>query len=348
MSSTMKLIASALLISMVLCPMLAPAQTKTPTGDKTTAKTGTDDWQNRAKAVIAPTLQKYRYRYKLLDDQKDKLEKVLMAQYKDLMDHDKIHTPKIKVVDEQIATVRKKVAALKATIEEELSAMTKEIEALQKKKSVYSKVRAELLLDHKAELNNVFTEQQRIAGVVQYLKGSTVYRYWEGLSKAQQADLTEQFEAAALKVIQAKPEESDKVLSAVRREMQRTISKLVTPEVRQAGETRFLVDNTVRAFYRIKLTDSQKDQIRQMCDKAIKHKTELYAQYQQLDKDRAAVRKSMYQYSSSDYYRKLRKEVSEKILTEEQRKALTSRSSRYKSGSRRRRSSGSSSKKTTK
>ncbi|MBL7220995.1 MAG: hypothetical protein ISS69_12830 [Phycisphaerae bacterium] len=336
MSSTMKLIASALLISTLLCPMLAPAQTKAPTGAKTTAKTGTDDRQNRAKAAIAPTLQKYRYRYKLLDDQKAKLEKVLLAQYKDLMDHDKIHASKIKVVDEQIAAVYKKVAALKATIEEKLSAMTKEIEALEKQKSVYSKVRAELLLDHKAELNNVFTEQQRIASVVQYLKGSTVYRYWEGFSEAQKADLTEQFEAAALKVIQAKPEESDKVLSSVRREMQSTVSKLVTPEIRQAGETRFLIDNTVRAFYRIKLTDNQKDQIRQMCDKAIKHKGELYAQYQQLDKDRDAVRKSMSKYSTSDYYRKLRKEVSEKILTEEQRKAGSSRSSRPRSSSRKR------------
>jgi len=342
MNRNIKLIAAALVVSTTFCATLALAQTAAPSGAKTSVKTGTADWQSRAKAAIAGTLHNYCYRYKqykLTDDQKAKAEKVLIAQYKDLMDFDKTRGPKIKAIDDQIAGVNKKIDEL-----------NKEIAALARQKAVYSKARAELRLDHKAELDNVLTEQQRIAITVNYLKSRTVGRHWGGFSEAQKAKLTEQFEAAALKVIQAGPAESEKVLYAVRKEMQSVVGKLLTPDIRQAGETKHLADSTVRAFYRIKLTDSQKDQIRQLCDKAIKRKAELYAQYKQLDKDRDAVRKSMYQYSSSDYYRKLRKEISEKILTEEQRKAGSSRSSRRKSGSSssRRSSSGGSSRKTTK
>jgi len=319
-----KWIAGALVVSAVFCGTFSLAQAKTPVRAKTTAKTDTGDPQARAKAAIAPTLMKYTYQYKPAADQKAKLEKVLLAQYKDRMDHDKIHAPKIKVVDDQIAAVNEKVAVLQKKIAE---IQKQEIAPLNKQKAVYSKARAEMLLDHKAELNNVFSEQQRIAYLADYLKKYTAYRYWGGFSEAQKAKLTEQFEAAALKIIQAGPEKSDTVLSAVRKEMQSDVSKLATPEIRRTGETKHLSDGTIRAFYRIKLTDSQKDQIQELCDKAVKHKTELYAQYKQLDKDRGAVRKAMYRYSTSDYYRQLRKEVSEKILTEEQRKATSPRKS---------------------
>ena len=346
MNRNEKLIAIVLVVGMAFCATLALAQTKAPVRGKTIAKTDAGDPQARAKAAIAPTLMKYTYRYKLAADQKAKLEKVLLAQYKDLADHDKIHAPKIKAVDDQIAAVNVKVAALQKQIAE---IQKQEIAPLQKQKTVYSKARAELLLDHKAELNNVFSREQRIASVVNYLKGSSVGRYWGGFSEAQKTTLTEQFEVAALKVVQAGPEESDKAMSTARKEMQSAVGKLLTTEIRQAGEAKYLNDSTVRAFHRIKLTDNQKDQIRELCDKAVKHKAALYAQYQQLDKDRDAVRKSMHQYSSSDYYRTLRKEISEKILTEEQRKGGSSRSSRSgsRSSSSKRRPGGSSTRKTT-
>ncbi|MDP6546903.1 MAG: hypothetical protein QGH60_23250 [Phycisphaerae bacterium] len=341
-----KLIAVALVVSTAFCATLAPGQARAPVRVKTTAKTDTGDWRTRAKAAIARTLSKYTYQYKPAADQKAKLEKVLIAQYKDLMDHDKIHTPKIKTVDEKIAAVNEKVAALQKGIADKVAALQAEVATLKKQKAGYSTARAELLLDHKAELDNVFSEQQRVASIAKYLRQYTAYRYWGGFSKAQQADLNEQFEAAALKVIQAGPEKSDAVLSTVRKEMHSVVSKLTTPEVRQAGEAKYLNDSTVRAFYRVKLTDNQKAQIRELCDKASKRKSELYAQYKQLDKDRDAVRKSMYKYNTSDYYRKIRKEVSEKILTEEQRKATSSRSSRYRSrSSSRKRPSGSSTRK---
>ena len=313
MNRNIKCVAVALVVIATFCATFALAQTTAKPPEKTEA----DDWMTRAKAAIASTLTKYVYRYKSSDDQKAKLEKVLIAQYKDVMDHDKVYAPKVKVVDDKIAVLQKEIASL------------------EKQKAVYSDKRAELLVDHKAELNNVFTEQQRIAITVDYLKNSTAYRYWGGFSEAQQANLTEQFEAAAMKVIQAGPEESDNVLIAVRRELQKSVGELATPEVRQAGETKYMVDSTIRAFYRVKLTDGQKDKIRELCEQSIKRKSELYAQYKQLDEDRDAIRKSMYKFGTSDYLRKIRADVSEKVLTEEQRKAGSSRSSKSRSSSRR-------------
>jgi len=251
--------------------------------------------------------------YKGTDEQKAKLEKVLLAQEKDLADHDKVYAPKIKAVDDKIA------------------ALQKEIDALKTGKAEYTDKRAELLLDHKAEINNVFSAEQRIKGLAEYLRNTAFYRYWAGLSEAQQKEANAKLQAAALKVVMAKPDESEKVFSAQRREMQKVASEMVTPEIRQAGEADYATQSTIRAFYRIKLSDDQKAQIRAMCDKAAKEKGDLYAKYRQLDKDRDAIRKSMYKFSTSDYYRKLRAEVTEKVLTEEQRKAGASRSSRRKS-----------------
>jgi hypothetical protein len=262
----------------------------------------------RARTAVNYTLYKYIRMYKPTDDQKAKLEKVLLVQKKDLADHDKIYAPKIKTVDDNIAVLQKEIDALKA------------------EKSAFSAKRAELLLDHKAELNNVFTREQRIASLTAYLRSTLVYRYWGGLSETQQKDLTTKFEAAALAVVQAKPEESEGVMSAQRRELQKVVSEIITPQVRRAGETKYMTDSTIRAFYRVKLTDDQKAQIQALCDKNAKQKSELYAQYRQLDKDRDAIRKAMYKFGTSDSIRKMRTEVTENILTEEQRKALTSSS----------------------
>jgi len=84
MNSNIKLIAAALVVGVTFYGTLALAQTKAPLRAKTTAKTDTGDPQARAKAAIAPTLMKYTYRYKPAADQKAKLEKVLLAQYRQL------------------------------------------------------------------------------------------------------------------------------------------------------------------------------------------------------------------------------------------------------------------------
>jgi hypothetical protein len=305
------------------------AQTAAPRAAKTPAKSAAaDDWLTRAKAAIMPTFTKLTYRYKPADEQKAKLEKVLIAQYKDLQDHDKVSAPKIKEFDEQIATLQK------------------EIDAINKRKSVYTGKRVEIKLDHKAELDSVFTEKQRVDYLVNGLKSGTTYRYWSGFSAEQQASLIKQFEAAALKVIQAGPEESDKVYSAVRRELYGVVQNLLTPEVRRAGEAKYTSDSVMRSFYRIKLTDAQKEQVRELCDKEAKQRSELSEKYRQLDKDRDALRKSMYQNGTTASRNKIYAEISEKVLTEEQRKAIKSRSSRSSRSRSSRRPSGSASRRT--
>jgi len=293
-------ITTILLVTAVVCGTFAMAQT---------AKTaGTEDWQTRAKRATKDTFAKYVYYYKPGDEQKTKLEKVLMAQYKDLMDFDKTRGPKIKVIDDEIAVVNKKMAELK-----------KELDTLVKRKSVYAKARSELLIDHKAEIENVFTQEQRLTRLVQYIRSNAAHHYWSGIPKDLQTKLNEQFEAAAMTVLQADPTESDKVLSAEYRRMREEVKKVITPEMRKEGEIQYLMNSTMRKFYRIKLTEAQRTQVRGLCEKGAKRKADLYAQYRQLDKDRDAVRRAMGEFSSSAHYYKIREEVIKNVLTEKQR-----------------------------
>jgi hypothetical protein len=315
MNTNLKRIVICLVVVATSGVALAQTTSKTPKARTPKARTSTS--RTRVSRTDSKyVMYKYIRMYKGTDEQKAKLEKVLLAQKKDLADHDKVYTPKTKAVDDKIAALQKEIDALKAG------------------KSEYTDKRAELLLDHKAEINNVFSVEQRTKGLAEYLRSTAFYRYWDGLSEAQKKEMNAKCQAAALKVVMAKPEEVEGVLATQRRELQKVASDALTPEIRQAGEAQYATQSTIRAFYRIKLSDDQKAQIRAMCDKAAKEKGDLYAKYRQLDKDRDAIRKSMYKLGSSDYYRKLRAEVTEKVLTEEQRKAGSSRSSKRSSSTR--------------
>jgi len=261
-------------------------------------------------------LMRYVYYYKPTDEQKAKLEKVLTAQQKDLDDFDKTRGAKIKAIDDQIAGVNKKIGELK-----------KEIAALEKHKAVHTNERAELLIDHKAEIENVFTQEQKVTAIVNRIKAESAYRYWAGLPEDIQAALTEKFEAAALKVIQADPAESDGVLRQVRRDMYELVKKTLKPEHRQAGEAKYLLNSTLRRFYRIKLTDEQVARVRELCEKAAKRKAEVYEQYRKIGRDRDTVRKAMQEFGSRAYYYKISDEVTKNILTQEQRSQSRSRRS---------------------
>jgi len=275
-----------------------------------TAKSKTVDFKAQAEAATKERLGQLIYYYKPTADQKAKLKEVLIAQYKDLVDHDKIRGPKIKVLDDEVAAIQKKIAELE-----------KEVAAIEKRKAVHAKARAELLLDHKAEINNVFTPEQRIARLSSYIRGSAIgHQHLAVLPKAARDSLVEQCDAAALELIEAGKSEDTEAVRAAYRKIRATAGKVVTPEVRQAGDTKYLLDSTLRKFARLKLTETQKDTIRDMCEKAAKRKVEVYAQYAQLTKDRDAVRRTMSGMSSSSYYYKIRADVVESVLTDAQLK----------------------------
>jgi len=296
-----KRIAVTLLVSAVVCGTFAKAQTAKPAKPV--------DWRARAKEAIKESMYKYVHYYKPGNEQKAKLEKVLIAQYKDLLDFDKTRGPKIKEIDEKIAGVNKKIDELK-----------KEIAALEKQKAVHANERAELRIDHKAEINNVFSEQQRLDYLTDYIRRYSAYHHWAGIPKDVQDQLTEQFQAAAKRVIDADPAKSDEVLKTEYRKMREVVKKTITPEHRKAGEVQYLMGSTMRKFNRLKLTESQLAQVRELCEKAAKRKAELYTRYRQIDKDRAAIRSSLSQFSSSSYYYKIREQVVESVLTDQQRK----------------------------
>ena len=304
MKNTNRAVISLVLIA-AFCGTFALAQTAKP---KT--KTETGDWETRAAEAIKEELSRLTYYYKPTDDQKAKLKKALIAQYKDLMDHDKIRSPKIKALDDEIAAVKKKIAALE-----------KEVAAIEKRKTVHTKARAELLLDHKAEINTVITREMRVARLSRYIRGSAVYsQYWGFLPKATQDSLTEQCNAAALELIEAGKEDDKDAVYEAYRKIRTTAAKVLTPKVRKDGDTKNLMDSTMRGLNRIKLTEAQLAAVREMCEKAVKRKVELYAQYVQIEKDRSAIRRTRSEMSSSNYYRKIRDKVIQDLLTADQLK----------------------------
>ena len=303
-----KRIAITLILIGVFCGTFALAQTAKP-------KTG--DFGAQAEAAIKEELSRLTYYYKPTADQEAKLKEVLIVQYKDLADHDKIRGPKIKAMDDEVAAVQKKIAELE-----------KEIAAIEKRKAVHARARAELLLDHKAEIKNVFTPEQRIARLSRYIRSRAIGgQYLAVLPKATRDSLVEQSNKAASELIEAGKSEDDKAVHAAYRKIRTDANKVVTPAVRQAGDTKYLLDSTMRKFTRVKLTETQKDSIRDMCEKAAKRKIEVYAQYAQLEKDhravekdRAAIRSAIRGMSSSSYYYKIRADVVENVLTDAQLK----------------------------
>ncbi|MCP4378424.1 MAG: hypothetical protein GY794_19900, partial [bacterium] len=76
-------------ITTVFCAGVVLAQTD---------KSGSEDWRATAAEATKRKMWGLIHYYKPTDDQKAKLQKALIAQYKDLMDYDKIRAPKIKVL----------------------------------------------------------------------------------------------------------------------------------------------------------------------------------------------------------------------------------------------------------
>ncbi|MDP6546904.1 MAG: hypothetical protein QGH60_23255 [Phycisphaerae bacterium] len=293
--------AITLVLIAVFCGTFALAQT---------AKPKIDDFKAKAEAATQYRLGQLISYYKPTADQKTKLKEVLIAQYKDLTDNDKIRAPKIKALDDEIAAVKKKIAELE-----------KEVEAIEKRKAPHAKARAELLLDHKAEINNVFTPEQRIARLSSYIRSRAInYQHLAVLPKATRDSLVEQSNTLALGLIEAGKSEDEDAVRAAYRKIRTTAGKVVTPEVRKAGDAKYLMDSTMRKFARLKLTETQQDTIRGMCEKAAARKIKIYAQYAQLTKDRDAIRRAMSGMSSSSYYYKIRTDVIENVLTDAQLK----------------------------
>jgi hypothetical protein len=297
----------------VFCGTFALAQTA-----KTVVKTPAELFRAKAEAATSKTLSNLIYYYKPSDAQKAKLKEVLVAQYKDRADYTKVYAPKIKALDDEIAAVNEKIAALK-----------KEIVAIEKRKAAHAAVRDELRLDHRAEINGVLTQELRMARLSRSIKGNAIISsHFAVLPKTDQDSLKAKCDAAALELLTAGKDSDSSALYAASRTIRAEANKVLTPELRQTGDRDYLMGATMRKFVRIKLTDTQKATIRDLCDKAAKRKAEVYAQYAKvgkdrvaLDKDRSALRRTISQMSTSAYYYTIRDEAIQSVLTDEQLKA---------------------------
>jgi hypothetical protein len=283
----------------VFCASFGLAQTDKPK---------TEDWTAAAERAARDKMWGLIHYYKPTEDQKVKLKKALIAQYKDLMDHDKIHAPKIKALDDEIEVVRKKISELR-----------KEIDAIEKRKAVHTTVRSELILDHKAEIANVFTLEQRIARLSHYILNSAVgHQYLAVLPEETRDPLIKKCDAVALDLIETGKEGDKDAFHGVCRKIRSDSKGLITPEIRKAGETKYMLGSVLRRFGRVKLTEPQKETVRDMCEKVAKRRGELHAQYEQASKDRSALRDAMNKISSGRRLHQIYEEVIEDVLTDAQ------------------------------
>lgn len=265
---------------------------------KRAAKTSGDP-----KAIVAYQVRRYASLYRLSEAEQAKLEKILLAQQKDLADFEKVHGSKIKVVDEKIKALRDKIAELEAS------------------KGVHAKARKELELDHQAELARAITPEHKANRLAAYLKGYSEALYWKHLPKEVQASLDEQSKTIAAELVATGKGDSRNDVKAARAKLQKSIASVVSPEMRQTAETQQLKEMALRSFARYELTDDQKIRIGDLCDKNIKDRALIYSRYKQLSKDYAAAREALSK-GKHGSYSTIREEIAAKVLTEEQRKKL--------------------------
>ncbi|MBC8373311.1 MAG: hypothetical protein H8E53_06945 [Planctomycetes bacterium] len=300
-----KSIAIAIVLAAMLTGSLTAAETrKARLPAKTQKKLSARATRAPGKLTVQQQVWRYTHYYKLNEADQARIEKILLAQQKDMADFNKVHGPKIAAVDEQIKKLKD------------------EIKELEKTKSVQLKVLAELKLDHEAELDKAFTDEQKATLVATYLKGYDTASFWKYLPKEVQATLEEQCQAAAMELILAGNSKPPAVLRDASRKLRATLDKTLTPEVRQAAETRQMQEYTMRGFARYELTDDQKARIGELCAKNVKDRLAISGRYRQLSDDLNAMRRTMYKSGSSSYHHAIRTEVVEKILTEEQKKRL--------------------------
>ena len=303
-----KSIAITVILAATLTGSLTAAETKkTRLAPKAKKKLSAIATREPGKETVQQQLRRYTYYYNLNDADQAKIEKILIAQQKDMADFRKVHGPKIAAVDEQIKKLQD------------------EISELQKSKSVQLKALEELKLDHKAELDKAITDEQKAARMAVYLRGYETAAYWKFLPKGVQTTLNQQCQAAAMELISAGTSDSHTALRDASRKLRATLDKTLTPEVRGAAETQHLQEYTMRSFARYGLTDDQKSRIGELCAKNVKEKVAMSGRYRQLSDDLEAMRRTMHKYRSSSYSHGIRTEVVEKILTEEQRKKVPSR-----------------------
>ncbi|MBT3201001.1 MAG: hypothetical protein HN350_13950 [Phycisphaerales bacterium] len=271
---------------------------------------------SKSEATLESQMRRYAFEYKLSEDQQAALLKVLTAQQKDIADYNKVYGTRLQAVDEKIKVLQDEIAAFK-------KAKQAEIDKLEKSKDVYKKVRSELALDHKAEFDQTIPAENKLKRLAGYLKGGgEATMYWKHLPKELQDSLDQKYQTAAAELITTDKSSDNSALRAVRIKLQTETSAILTPEVRNAAETKALNEMMLRSFTRYELTDDQKLRINDLCAESTKGRVLAASRYEKLRKEYDTARRARSGGSIYKSYAVVREAVAEKVLTEDQKKKL--------------------------
>lgn len=238
--------------------------------------------------------------YDATDQQKPKLQKLLLAHLKATDAWKKRNEPKTK-------DLKKKVAALRKQIDER-NAEIKKIDA----------ARHALADEQDRQILALFSREKILEAEAVELLRRTV-SYWQKLDDKTRPKVLQAARKAAAKAAKAKPEDERKAAAEAVKELRAAAEKIVPVRVRQDIEIDSITASMSGPYRRVKLTDSQKSKIRSLCEKACRDRWAAEAERDKLQKKIEELREK---HDWRKSYEAIKQTISDKILTPDQREKL--------------------------
>ncbi len=304
---TLKLLAATAAVAalaIITCPYGRPARAENPKPKKPAPAAKPDKPKKPPSPPVDPKIRGRFYQicrtYDPTDQQKPKLQKLLLAHLKATDAWKKRNDPKTKDLKKKIAALRKQV--------DDVNAEIKKIDA----------ARHALADQQDKQILALFSREKILDAQAVELLRRTV-NYWQKLDDKTKAKVLQAARKAAAKVAKAKPEDARKAANEAVKELRAAADQIVPARVRQNIEIDSITASMSSPYRKVNLTDDQKSRIRSLCEKACRDRWAAEAERDKLQKKSEELR------SKQDWrksYEAIKETISAKILTSEQRKAL--------------------------
>lgn len=298
-------------LAIITCPCGCIAQAENPKPKKPKAPPKAEKAKKPPSPPVDPKIRGQFYRicrtYNAPDEQKPKLQKLLLAHLKATENWKKKNEPKIKDLRKKLAELGKFTSGVNAEIR------------------VIDAARHAMADEQDKQVLALFSKDKILEAQAVELLRRTV-NYWQKLDDKMKAKVLQAARKAAAKAAKAKPEDERKAADAAVKELRAAAEKIVPARVRQNIEIDSITASMAGPYRKVKLTDSQKSKIRSLCEKACRERWAAEAERDKLQEKVEELQKKVEEIRSKQDWRKsyeaIKKTISTKILTSEQREAM--------------------------
>ncbi len=292
-------IAAIVVLATITWPYVGVAQ-----GEKPKSPPKAEKAKKPPPPPVDPKIRGQFYRicrtYNATDEQKPKLQKLLLA-------HQKAAENWKKKNESNIKDLRKKLAGLRKQVDER-NAEIRKIEA----------TRHAMADEQDKQVLALFSKDKILEAQAVELLRRTV-PYWQKLDDKMKAKVLQAARKAAAEAAKAKPEDERKAASEAVKELRAAAEQIVPAKVRQNIEIDSITQSMSSPYRKLDLTDSQKSKIRSLCEKACRERWSVEGERDKLQKKVEELRKKQDWRKS---YEAIKETISAKILTSEQREML--------------------------